>query len=363
MRHHFIDSARAFLMLLGIPLHTALFYNDVYPWYLNSSDRGWVFFYIFELIHIFRMPAFFIAAGFLGALTLQKKGGTGWLKGRMGRLAIPLVTAFLLISIPQYLLALSNGFDPQELRTDNLLGHLWFLIVLIEYSIATVVLEKLGVVSKIIAFKWNGSAMVAVVTAAAVVSSVVGRASGFVVDGPLLSALSFEWAIIYFPFYLLGLLCGTSQQWFGLLRGKFVSVGLAGGAAAAVFLAMPMPGSFAEKIVHTGLGAVAAVFISLTIFRIFERYLNIERAIIGAVVAASFTIYLFHHPLVMLFGLALEDTVHIMVRFFVVVLAAGAISYGIHLIVASNDLLSYAFNGASKRKRKASQAVVRRPAQ
>ena len=71
-RIHSLDSLRAIMMLLGLVLHSALTYNVTnhgHAWLLkdpestNIATDSIVF-----LIHFFRMPIFFLVAGFFGSM-------------------------------------------------------------------------------------------------------------------------------------------------------------------------------------------------------------------------------------------------------------------------------------------------------
>ena len=63
-RYHGLDALRGIAMLLGIVLHAAIpYYPDLEMWPKdrNSSE---VIGLIFDFIHMWRMPVFFMLAGF-----------------------------------------------------------------------------------------------------------------------------------------------------------------------------------------------------------------------------------------------------------------------------------------------------------
>jgi len=63
-REHFWDALRAFLMLLGIPYHVALSYQTGQDFIVHSGE-GLVGAREFaDTVHLFRMPAFFVIAGY-----------------------------------------------------------------------------------------------------------------------------------------------------------------------------------------------------------------------------------------------------------------------------------------------------------
>ena len=67
-RLHSLDAMRGILMLLGVYFHLAFNYR-------TSEKNGHIFFdWLIGQTHYFRMPAFFILAGFFGALLFYRRG-------------------------------------------------------------------------------------------------------------------------------------------------------------------------------------------------------------------------------------------------------------------------------------------------
>ena len=99
-RYYGLDALRGAMMVLGIVLHAAMLYlAEPPPRMPIPSDRNhaYVFNLVFDLIHRFRMPCFFVRAGFFGALLVEKRGVTGMAKDRMLRVLAPLAAAMVLI--------------------------------------------------------------------------------------------------------------------------------------------------------------------------------------------------------------------------------------------------------------------------
>ena len=152
-RYYGLDALRGGMMLLGIVLHGATFYLAAPPPHLPiTTDRNTspVMDAIFDFIHSFRMPLFFVLAGFFTALLVEKRGLWGTYKNRLARIAAPLVAASLTI-LPLTLLFMLDfvisvrygvhGLVPdlqnlerldRDMRALNMpegipLMHLWFL--------------------------------------------------------------------------------------------------------------------------------------------------------------------------------------------------------------------------------------------
>ena len=76
-RYHGLDALRALAMAMGIVLHAALpyFFTDGF-W--PADDHSKPIKAIFEFIHIWRMPVFFILSGFLSALVINRRSTIYW---------------------------------------------------------------------------------------------------------------------------------------------------------------------------------------------------------------------------------------------------------------------------------------------
>lgn len=157
-RLHALDNLRAILMWLGIVLHvTAIYGFEPSPIIWRDEQRTVVADLLTTSIHAFRMPAFFILAGYFAMLLAQSRGASGLLRHRLIRLALPfaLFWPFLWMASGLAALAFMNrivlgqwGLDetvlvklpiPQGPST----VHLWFLWMLLWFCVATSALLRL----------------------------------------------------------------------------------------------------------------------------------------------------------------------------------------------------------------------------
>jgi len=136
IRYHGLDALRALAMAMGIVLHAALpyFFTDGF-W--PADDQSKPIKAIFEFIHIWRMPVFFILSGFLSALVISKRSTIYWADHRFKRVALPLFIFWIPIALvlPQIF---GYGFKGQFPGADGIKAeiffnpnHLWFLIHLL----------------------------------------------------------------------------------------------------------------------------------------------------------------------------------------------------------------------------------------
>lgn len=158
-RIHSLDSLRAIMMLLGLVIHSAVTYGtyEGYHWPLKDPVSTDLFMdYTVLFIHAFRMPIFFVVAGFFGAMLFFERGHKKMLKNRIDRILYPLIV-FIIILAPTIKFAASysgslfeKGENPlmTALEPFKALGgwipastsHLWFLYYLFMITIASYLL-------------------------------------------------------------------------------------------------------------------------------------------------------------------------------------------------------------------------------
>jgi glucan biosynthesis protein C len=148
-RLHAMDNLRALAMLAGVLFHAALAYSPLIHPYFPTADRAqsplvdvvaWFF-------HLFRMPVFFVVAGYFTARLVAHRGLGGMFRDRLRRIGLtfvlflPPVTWALAASTrhaaqtvanPSPVLAWVDAAarlpDPPQLPPGT--GHLWFLYYL-----------------------------------------------------------------------------------------------------------------------------------------------------------------------------------------------------------------------------------------
>ena len=126
-RIHGLDAYRAVLMMLGILLHAAMPFDSISPNKFNNP--GWssgIIGYVSAVIHIFRMPAFFVLVGFFMALLWDLRGAKATLKNRFERIILPFL---VFVPVIDQLLVEQPGLVVFERRI-MLTHHLWFLYYL-----------------------------------------------------------------------------------------------------------------------------------------------------------------------------------------------------------------------------------------
>jgi glucan biosynthesis protein C len=155
-RLFYLDNLRALAMVAGLFFHAALAYSPMAHQIWPSADplqHAW--FDVFAWAsHLFRMPLFFLIAGFFAAFMLHKKGEVVFIKNRMLKIGLPfllflpLLTMLMAVVVqfgiayvqqqPPFLLYFQNLItqaDPVEMPFSTM--HLWFLYHLLFLYVLT----------------------------------------------------------------------------------------------------------------------------------------------------------------------------------------------------------------------------------
>ncbi len=170
-RYYGFDALRGGMMMLGLVIHSAMFYlTDPPPTIPVALDRNQspMMDVLFHFVHAFRMPAFFVMAGFFASLLVDKRGIADMLKNRAARVLAPLgaglftvvpLSILLWVSfsvsvrygghdfLPNLEHARALGMEAREklpeLDTPGAL-HLWFLYFLCLFYLLVPVLERVA---------------------------------------------------------------------------------------------------------------------------------------------------------------------------------------------------------------------------
>ncbi|MEC9322052.1 MAG: acyltransferase family protein [Chloroflexota bacterium] len=161
-RYHGLDGLRGFAMLLGILLHGSLPYFsrmlEIESMWPADDEQSLSLLLLFDFIHVWRMPTFFLLAGFFAHLLLERRTTKEFIVNRLKRIAVPLVIfgsimALLLpviwiygwkgsISIETMLSSFDKGLELDS--SGGLVGHLWFLYYLIIIYIGLILFRFLA---------------------------------------------------------------------------------------------------------------------------------------------------------------------------------------------------------------------------
>lgn len=374
-REHHWDSLRAFLMLLGIPYHAAMAYNARVLWDIQSPDKSEFLTFMSGVLVTFRMPAFFIVAGYFAAMMLERKPPATWFRGRLTRLGVPFVTGLVLLAPVQIALIDLNtallGTTPMATALDRAaqdvthpgfgwIMHLWFLPALLAYSLLLALAWQRCHLPSVAGILGRAQAACAAHPGAALALLTLSIATWEVMvhlaqqamlarDGilPYLLVHGIDPYLRYLPFFFVGVALRSAPGlrmallWHG--RGKLPALALATAVLASLMRGRDTPGL---DIAYNAMDGAAAILMSLLAIGIAQRFWNRPDVRVDRIVDASFSIYLLHHPIIyaltMLFILVAWPPV---LEFLLVCLATLLLSYGAHRLIRRSALALFLFNG------------------
>ncbi|EHG7580349.1 TPA: glucans biosynthesis protein MdoC [Citrobacter sedlakii] len=378
-REYFLDSIRAWLMLLGIPFHISLIYSS-HTWHVNSADSSWWLTVFNDFIHAFRMQVFFVISGYFSYMLFLRYPLKRWWKVRVERVGIPMLTAIPLLTLPQFImLQYVKGkaenwhslslYDKYNTLAWELISHLWFLLVLIILTTVSLWLFSL------LRNKWTAANKNRLTTLSMSKLTLIFLFTGvgyaairrtiFSVYPSILSDGMFNFVVMqtlfYVPFFLLGALTFISPELKALFTRPSRGCTLGAAFAFAAYLLNQRYGSGDAWMYETEyvITMVMGLWMVNVVFSLGHRLLNFQSARVTYFVNASLFIYLVHHPLTLFFGAYITPHITSNLLGFlcglVFVIGIALALYEIHLRI---PLLKFLFSGkpAVKQSKNASVA-------
>ncbi len=347
-RLHALDNLRAIMMWLGIVLHVAVIHivgRSMIPWRDPETTRSADFMVAF--IHAFRMPVFFILAGFFVALLVQRRGYAGMFKHRLRRIGLPLLVFWLPIFFGTMALAAAylhlmapevSGMTLRALAEDVGVAmpasgerppigtlHLWFIYYLLWFCGMAALC---GLAGKLLPARFKTVIEIAGARAGEILAS---SWWGFLMlTLPLAAVGSFYWNGIVVPdgafmlrwtevihngmFFLFGWILYQHQERLLPLYAKHCWRALLVGLC---FFMVSLP-LFDTLVKNPGQsrylpGLIAFAFHgaswlwSFALIGLFIRYLPAKNRFLAYVADSSYWVYLVHFPATVGFGLLLYD--------------------------------------------------------
>jgi hypothetical protein len=319
-RHHALDALRAAMMLLGLVLHSALSYvviplQPAWPYKDPSTSIGLDL--LVFLIHLFRMPVFFVVAGFFAALLYHRDGVVGFVRNRAKRVLIPLLLFWSLMTPLTGCGFVFSGRQiggpmPWDYMTDApmwrqpILGHLWFLYYLLLFYSAALVLVpaarrappwlQAGVdqMCRAIATRWWGPLAAGVITTGTLIPMTT---PGLDTEATLLPAVRV--LVAYAVFFGFGWLLFRQRSLVEQRGRRWVAALTAAIAVALTYgLVLLLAGRFDDPrvwhVTSITLGGVATWLLIFGLIGLFVERLSAPRPIVRYLSDASYWMYLTH---------------------------------------------------------------------
>ncbi|ECH6669124.1 glucans biosynthesis protein MdoC [Salmonella enterica] len=376
-REYFLDSIRAWLMLLGIPFHISLIYST-HSWHVNSTTPSWWLTLFNDFIHAFRMQVFFVISGYFSYMLFLRYPLKRWWKVRVERVGIPMLTAIPLLTLPQFILLqyvkektenwpTLSAYEKYNTLAWELISHLCFLLVLVILTTVSIGIftwfQKRQETSKPRPAAISLAKLSLIFFLLGIAYAAIRRII-FIVYPAILSDGMFNFIVMqtlfYVPFFILGALAFIHPD----LKARFTtpSRGCTLGAAVAfiAYLLNQRYGSGDAWMYETEsvITMVMGLWMVNVVFSLGHRLLNFQSARVTYFVNASLFIYLVHHPLTLFFGAYI--TPHIssnLIGFLcglIFVMGIALILYEIHLRI---PLLKFLFSGKPPVKQESRAAI------
>ncbi|MEM6685676.1 MAG: acyltransferase family protein [Bacteroidota bacterium] len=376
-RIHSLDSLRGIMMMLGLVLHSALTYNVTNHgnmWILKDSETNIATDFLVLMIHSFRMPIFFLIAGFFGAMLFYERSPKRMIRNRIARIVLPFIV-FLMLLAP--ILDFSFGFSYQTLSGDSealektlafftdvtaflpdSTSHLWFLYYLIyctlfTFIIALVISKTQKLTAKIKSFgDWIFSkpllrilcfAGMTFIILTILQTPMVNSSTAFVPD--------VHTFVYYVSFYVIGWLLYASKQhlhtfkkydWLCTITAILLVV--TQGILIQYADLDLKPNSNSPLLI--GFSSVIVWLFIFGITGLFIRYASHHSKRMRYISDASYWVYLIHLPLTALFPLTLwKLPIGAIPKFLLVTTMTGIVCFVTYNYCVRNTLIGKFLNG------------------
>ncbi|POT57762.1 glucans biosynthesis protein MdoC [Citrobacter amalonaticus] len=379
-REYFLDSIRAWLMLLGIPFHISLIYSG-HTWHVNSAEPSWWLTLFNDFIHAFRMQVFFVISGYFSYMLFLRYPLKRWWKVRVERVGIPMLTAIPLLTLPQFIMLqyvkgkadawhTLSGYEKYNTLAWELISHLWFLLVLVVLTtlsmwIFSKIKTRLANAGSLPVTQFSMTKLTLIFFLLGVGYAVVRRTL-FILYPPILSDGMFNFIVMqtlfYVPFFILGALAFIYPSLKALFTTPSRGCTLGAALAFIAYLLNQHYGNGDAWMYETEyvITMVMGLWMVNVVFSLGHRLLNFQSARVTYFVNASLFIYLVHHPLTLFFGAYITPHITSNLLGFlcglVFVIGIALILYEIHLRI---PLLKFLFSGKPAVRRENNSAVAR----
>lgn len=363
-RLHALDNLRAIMMWLGIVLHAGAIYLAVestpLPW--RDTARSPVADLLVVLIHAFRMPAFFILAGFFAALLADGRGPGGMLKNRALRIALPFALFWPFVWVATGLTGLlfmnlmatgrwgllDERLLPPGVPRGATTMHMWFLWQLLWLSVAASFAMRLprawfqgpaALLHRLGRSAWGFAAL----TLPLVLAGWPYPHGLLMVGGSFLPPWS-EW-LHHGLFFVFGLVLHRHRhELFALYQRRrwgYMAAGLATFLASGVLRDTQAP-AWAVSFAYNS----TAWLWSFGLVGLALRTMSQRHRVLGYLSESAYWVYLLHLPLTVLFGAVLYDVpLHALAKMLLNIGATTAVCLASYELLVRHTWVSVLLNG------------------
>jgi glucan biosynthesis protein C len=327
-RLHHLDALRGGALLLGVLLHALMPYLPWGGWLVQDGSRSPLVALVVGVVHLFRMVLFMMLAGYFGRMVLRRRGAGAYLRDRLLRIGLPLVVlwpvlfglliaAIVLAEVVHGSGVATGAPPPSPQATGTVLDlptmHLWFLLLLLE--IVLVVLAVRAVLVRLLgaerAGRWAERIGLLLSAPGGMLLAALPYALALLVQGDTIAGIVEPYTLVPVLGASIGYAGAFLVGWFlhaapdGLTRAErhwavhlVLALVLTG---PALLIAMPLPLSAAAH-------ALAGWAWVHGLLGLCGRVLRRERPVVRYLADASYWVYLWHFPLLLIVAVPLAST-------------------------------------------------------
>ena len=369
-RIYALDALRATMMLLGIVLHAAITYgsHDYGTfWPLKNPQNSILFDLVVALIHFFRMPVFFVVAGYFGAFLFYNKGAKPMLMNRFKRIFLPLLAGVLIVyplaifAFSYTTAAFAEGAKPLDTAWKAILSgkflpfnvlHLWFLYFLVLYSFLGWLIAS--VFHRDTAFTTSSNRILIYIFQKPWLRisclTVLYFICLFWIGEPSLStnnkwSIDFPIFITYFLFFETGWVIFKTKSLILLKKYPKRQLGLATLFFFA-FIFIPWGDSSVMLYVREGLAALFGTLFIFGFMALYMNYFNTYSRGLSYIMDASYWVYIIHLPIVAFMpGLIADYAIPVFLKFLISISATAFICFISYHYAVRNTFIGKFLNG------------------
>jgi len=345
-------------MILGIFIHSAQVFNPNGIWLISSSSTSALMIFIIDFIHWFRMPAFFVVSGYFCYISLKKYKTSEFISLRVNRILIPFITTVLTLNIFQlYVIDTTingtNSFN-NYFTKGYFISHLWFLINILFYFFIAIVVKflsrKFKWIRDILSFclKFANIYFLFAFLSALEIFILSLNKFNIPIYHLILANISPYTILTYSPYFLLGIILSYDKTKMTNLSDRcLICFLLSSILIFTLHLYLEEFDSVIYSIISNYLHALSTYIITAFLFSLFFKYANRKSNISYFLADSAYTVYLFHHLLVVCFGICLiKINAPWYLGYPILIIAVTTASLFIHkYFIVKYRLLRFLFNG------------------
>jgi len=356
-RIYYMDAMRGILILLIVVIHSLQVFNPDSKWLLHSNNTVKFAPYIIEILMFFVLPSFFIISGFFAAMSISKSGIENFFDSKLKRILIPIFMAAITLNSLQTFLLIKNNWMKFELRNyitkGEWISHLWFLIDLAIFFfllyisvkffklIVKKIINKIDIIFNkisIILFLFLFSFIIVILLI------LVSITSKYIYN----EIINIHSIAYYLPFFMLGTLLYINKK----ILNKLLKIPFWNSLLIVIIslyfsnYLITLDGKL-YKILYYFFNITAHVFSSVLCLLIFNKFMNKKSDLLLFLADASYTIYLFHHVVVVAIAILLiKLNIGGVYGLVVLITSSSIVSIIIHkTLILKINLLSFLYNG------------------